>query len=93
MSCSYCLEHLAELVVKEVHGAGGYGMLVGPAASRPSATRFAPASSPPRKVHRPTYACAVHLSDVHRVGPRAEAYRSATLRIVRQDRAIWLPGA
>ena len=31
---SYTLEHLAELVVKEVHGAGGYGMLVGPAASR-----------------------------------------------------------
>ena len=30
---SYCLEHLPELVVKEVHGAGGYGMLVGPAAS------------------------------------------------------------
>ena len=29
----YCLDHLAELVVKEVHGAGGYGMLVGPAAS------------------------------------------------------------
>ncbi len=29
----YCLEQLHELVVKEVHGAGGYGMLVGPAAS------------------------------------------------------------
>jgi uncharacterized circularly permuted ATP-grasp superfamily protein len=29
----YCLDHLAELVVKEVHGAGGYGMLIGPAAS------------------------------------------------------------
>lgn len=29
----YVLEHLAELVVKEVHGSGGYGMLVGPAAS------------------------------------------------------------
>ena len=29
----YCLERLGELVVKEVHGAGGYGMLVGPAAS------------------------------------------------------------
>ena len=27
------LAHLAELVVKECHGAGGYGMLVGPAAS------------------------------------------------------------
>ena len=31
---AYTLEHLAELVVKEVHGAGGYGMLVGPAASK-----------------------------------------------------------
>jgi len=30
---AYVLEHLAELVVKEVHGSGGYGMLVGPAAS------------------------------------------------------------
>jgi len=30
----YVLAHLAELVVKEVHGAGGYGMLVGPAATR-----------------------------------------------------------
>jgi len=29
----YVLEHLSELVVKEVHGSGGYGMLVGPAAS------------------------------------------------------------
>jgi uncharacterized circularly permuted ATP-grasp superfamily protein len=29
----YCLDHLAELVVKEVHGSGGYGMLVGPAAT------------------------------------------------------------
>ena len=30
----YVLEHLNELVVKEVHGSGGYGMLVGPAASK-----------------------------------------------------------
>jgi uncharacterized circularly permuted ATP-grasp superfamily protein len=30
---AYVLEHLDELVVKEVHGSGGYGMLVGPAAS------------------------------------------------------------
>ncbi|MBI3146073.1 MAG: circularly permuted type 2 ATP-grasp protein [Pseudogulbenkiania sp.] len=29
----YVLEHLDELVVKEVHGAGGYGMLIGPVAS------------------------------------------------------------
>jgi len=32
-SLGYVLDHLAELVVKEVHGSGGYGMLVGPAAS------------------------------------------------------------
>ncbi|SOD92269.1 circularly permuted type 2 ATP-grasp protein [Caenispirillum bisanense] len=30
----YVLDHLGELVVKEVHGSGGYGMLVGPKASR-----------------------------------------------------------
>ena len=30
----YVLDHLSELVVKEVHGAGGYGMLVGPASTR-----------------------------------------------------------
>ena len=30
----YVLDHLPELVVKEVHGAGGYGMLVGPASTR-----------------------------------------------------------
>ncbi len=30
----YVLDNLDELVVKEVHGAGGYGMLIGPAATR-----------------------------------------------------------
>ena len=30
----YTLDHLAELVVKELHGAGGYGMLVGPASTK-----------------------------------------------------------
>jgi uncharacterized circularly permuted ATP-grasp superfamily protein len=31
---AYVLEHLPELVVKEVNGSGGYGMLVGPHATR-----------------------------------------------------------
>ena len=31
---AYTLAHLSELVVKEVHGAGGYGMLIGPASSK-----------------------------------------------------------
>ncbi len=33
-SLTYVLEHLHELVVKEVHGSGGYGMLVGPTSSK-----------------------------------------------------------
>ncbi len=37
---AHVLDHLAELVVKEVHGAGGYGMLVGPAASKAEIERF-----------------------------------------------------
>lgn len=36
----YVLDHLPELVVKEVHGAGGYGMLVGPAASKAEIEHF-----------------------------------------------------
>ncbi len=31
---AYVLDHLPELVVKEVHGAGGYGMLIGPCATK-----------------------------------------------------------
>jgi uncharacterized circularly permuted ATP-grasp superfamily protein len=36
----YVLDHIAELVVKEVHGAGGYGMLVGPAATQAEIAQF-----------------------------------------------------
>ncbi len=36
----YTLAHLSELVVKEVHGAGGYGMLVGPAATKAEIEEF-----------------------------------------------------
>lgn len=36
----HVLAHLPELVVKEVHGAGGYGMLVGPAASQAEIATF-----------------------------------------------------
>ena len=37
---SYALAHLPELVVKEVQGSGGYGMLVGPAATRAEIDEF-----------------------------------------------------
>jgi uncharacterized circularly permuted ATP-grasp superfamily protein len=39
-SLAYVLDNLTELVVKEVHGSGGYGMLVGPAASRKEVAAF-----------------------------------------------------
>ncbi|MFO7756890.1 MAG: circularly permuted type 2 ATP-grasp protein [Roseovarius sp.] len=37
---AYVLENLGDLVVKEVHGSGGYGMLVGPAATRKDLAAF-----------------------------------------------------
>ncbi len=36
----YTLANLKDLVVKEVHGAGGYGMLVGPASTKEEIERF-----------------------------------------------------
>jgi uncharacterized circularly permuted ATP-grasp superfamily protein len=40
-SLAYVLDNLADLVVKEVHGSGGYGMLVGPAATKAERDAFA----------------------------------------------------
>ncbi|WP_431309905.1 circularly permuted type 2 ATP-grasp protein [Algicella marina] len=37
----YVLAHLPELVVKEVHGSGGYGMLVGPASTKEQIAAYA----------------------------------------------------
>lgn len=39
-SLKYVLDNLADLVVKEVHGSGGYGMLVGPASSKKEIEAF-----------------------------------------------------
>jgi uncharacterized circularly permuted ATP-grasp superfamily protein len=39
-SLAYVLDNLAELVVKEVHGSGGYGMLIGPASSKKELAAF-----------------------------------------------------
>ncbi|GFE74482.1 circularly permuted type 2 ATP-grasp protein [Novosphingobium sp. TCA1] len=37
---AYVLDNLAELVVKEVHGSGGYGMLIGPTSSKKELADF-----------------------------------------------------
>ena len=39
-SLAYVIEHIEELVVKEVHGSGGYGLLVGPTSSKREISRF-----------------------------------------------------
>ena len=54
----YVLAHLHELVVKEVHGAGGYGMLVGPAASKGEIEEFRAVllSKPHNYIAQPTLA-------------------------------------
>lgn len=37
---AYVLDNLGDIVVKEVHGSGGYGMLIGPAATRATIEAF-----------------------------------------------------
>jgi uncharacterized circularly permuted ATP-grasp superfamily protein len=50
----YVLDHLSDLVVKEVHGAGGYGMLVGPAASKDEIATFREHCWPTRRTTLPS---------------------------------------
>ena len=54
----YILAHLDELVVKEVHGAGGYGMLIGPKATRAEIEQFRTRvqAHPSRYIAQPTLA-------------------------------------
>ena len=54
----YVLAHLPELVVKEVHGAGGYGMLIGPASTSAEIEHFRKLiiAAPERYIAQPTLA-------------------------------------
>ncbi|MBL8423553.1 MAG: circularly permuted type 2 ATP-grasp protein [Candidatus Accumulibacter phosphatis] len=54
----YVLAHLPELVVKEVHGAGGYGMLVGPASTAAEIEDFRARiiAAPEKYIAQPTLA-------------------------------------
>ncbi len=70
---AYVLDHLAELVVKEVHGSGGYGMLVGPHASRSEIEDFKARlkADPANYVAQPTLALSTCPSFVQSgVAPR-----------------------
>ena len=54
----YVLAHLPELVVKEVHGSGGYGMLIGPASSKAQIEDFRKRieAAPDKYIAQPTLA-------------------------------------
>src|ERR1700731_4457323 len=55
---SYVLDHLEEIVVKEVHGSGGYGMLIGPMADKATIAAFRAKlkSNPTNFIAQPTLA-------------------------------------
>ena len=54
----YALDHMAELVIKEVHGAGGYGMLIGPASTAAEREEFRAKikADPAKYIAQPTLA-------------------------------------
>ena len=69
----YVLENLGELVVKEVHGSGGYGMLVGPKSTREQIESFRArvVSNPGNYIAQPTLALSTVPSFVDEgVAPR-----------------------
>ncbi|MBX9886267.1 MAG: circularly permuted type 2 ATP-grasp protein, partial [Novosphingobium sp.] len=74
----YVLEHLAELVVKEVHGSGGYGMLIGPTSSKKEIAAFAAklAARPANYIAQPT----LSLSTVPILGRSGLTPRHVDLR-------------
>ncbi|SOC22362.1 circularly permuted type 2 ATP-grasp protein [Stappia indica] len=63
---AYVLDRLPELVVKEVHGSGGYGMLIGPTASKREIADFSKRlkANPANYIAQPTLAlsaCPTHV--------------------------------
>lgn len=92
-SLAYVLEHLSELVVKEVHGSGGYGMLVGPAASKRELEKFRAKliAKPANYIAQPTLA----LSTIPVFANSGLAPRHVDLRpfvLVSPDRIDITPG-
>jgi uncharacterized circularly permuted ATP-grasp superfamily protein len=88
-------DHLSDLVVKEVHGAGGYGMLVGPAATaaedrglprapwRPNPGGYIAAAHA-----RASPACPTYRGQRHRPAP----HRPAALRVESGKTVQMVPG-
>jgi len=75
---AHVLAHLGDLVVKEVHGAGGYGMLIGPTSTKAQVEEFRARiiANPERYIAQPTLA----LSTSPTFGERGLAPRHIDLR-------------
>ena len=100
----YVLDHLGELVVKEVHGSGGYGMLVGPKSTKAEIERFRHllAANPAGYIAQPTLALSttptfvdegvaprhVDLRPYCLVGERIELVPGGLTRVVLTDGSL-----
>ena len=91
-SLKYVAEHLDELVVKEVHGSGGYGMLVGPTSTKAQIETFRAKllARPSNYIAQPTLA----LSTVPTFVESGVAPRHVDLRpfVLSGDRVRITPG-
>jgi len=90
---SYVVEHIEELVIKEVHGSGGYGMLIGPQADKGTVAAFrAKLKANPRNfVAQPTLALSTCPTCVDEgVAPRHVDLRPFVL--TGRDRIRIVPG-
>lgn len=92
-SLKYVLDRLPELVVKEVHGSGGYGMLVGPASTKAEISRFRKKliNNPDNYIAQPTLA----LSTTPILAKGELSPRHVDLRpfvLVGPDKIITTPG-
>lgn len=76
--CAYVLDNLSELVVKEVHGSGGYGMLIGPRATKAEIEAYAARirADPGQFIAQPT----LDLSTVPTLGADKVVERHADFR-------------
>ena len=77
-SLKYVIDNLAKLVVKEVHGSGGYGMLIGPTSSKKEIENFKQKliSKPSNYIAQPT----LSLSSVPILTKKGLAPRHVDLR-------------
>jgi uncharacterized circularly permuted ATP-grasp superfamily protein len=90
---AYVLDHIEEVVVKEVHGSGGYGMLIGPTADKTTVAAFrAKLKADPRNfIAQPTLALSTCPTCVEQgIAPRHVDLRPFVL--TGRDRTRIVPG-